>query len=273
MSMLSGNYEKSIETSEKGIALFDQYRVKEDKENNLKGYLYSNLALVYHLNGLNIPQKSLLYLNESEKVFSSMNEPDLEYFIGIYINLASAESRGRNHKNAEGYLNKALNLYESNKEKFHSSAMHYVGFKKEFEIYAGLIILYRDSGNKDKMLKIFAKVENIVQNNELDQTEKNQYAGMLRSVGRYYLGQEYDFDKAVMFINKALKLNTERTVIHSGGINTSLHLDLAKAYLLKKDYPQALKIIERTEETHALEPYQIELKAKCLLGLNRPDEA
>src|SRR3546814_13892897 len=103
------------------------------------------------------------------------------------------------------------------------------------------------------------KAESIAENNELDQTEKNQYASILRSVGRYYLHQEYDFDKAVKFINKALKVNTERTAIHFGDkTRISLRLDLANVYLLKKDYLQALKIIADVEQKQTLEHHQIE---------------
>src|SRR3546814_19178652 len=35
MALLSGNYENAIETLENGITLFDQYQVKEDKENKI----------------------------------------------------------------------------------------------------------------------------------------------------------------------------------------------------------------------------------------------
>lgn len=273
MAMLSGNYDKSIETLEKGVALFDQYQTKNDKDNNLKGYFYSNLALVHTPQFLNIPQKLLLYLHETENVFSAMDEPDLEYFIGTYIDLSKAEKAQRNYKGAEGYLNKALRLYESDKEQFHTGTMHYVGFKRELDIYNNLIIIYRDTDNSEKMLEIFARIEDIAQNNDLDQTEKNQYAGILQSVARYYLHREYDFNKAVTFINKALTINIARTNIHFGDVAIGLRFDLANAYLLKKDYHQSLKIIERVEQEHALESYQIELKAKSLLGLNKADTA
>jgi len=271
MALLSGNYEKSIETLGNGITLFDQYQVKKDKENDLKGYFYSNLALVHNSQFLNIPQKELQYLSEAEKVFAAMDDPDLEYLIGTYIDLSKAERGQRNYKGAEGYLNKAKRLYESHKEQFHTGAMHYVGFKSELDIYNNLIIIYRESGDKTKMLEVFSRVENLALNNKFDQTEQNQYAGILRSVGRYYIHQEYDFEQALKFIHKALGVNTERTAIHFGDkTRIGLHSDLANAYLLKRDYHQALKIIADIErQQHTPDSYNIELKAKALLGLHK----
>src|SRR3546814_6733314 len=139
-----------------------------------------------------------------------MEETELENIVGSHTDLSKNERGQRNYESAEGYLNKSLRLYESNKEQFHTGTIHYVGFKKELEIYDILIIVYRDADNKGKMLNTLAKAESIAENNELDQTEKNQYASILRSVGRSYLHQAYDFDKAVKFNNKALKVNTER---------------------------------------------------------------
>lgn len=273
MALLSGNYDKSIETMEKGIALFEQYEGRENEDSNLKGYFYSNLALVHSQQFLNIPQKALLYLRKTEKVFADMEKPDLEYFIGNYIDLAKAESGQRNYKSAEGYLNKALRLYEDNKEDFHTGTMHYIGFKRELDIYNNLIIVYRDTDDREKMLEIFSQVENLAQNHEFDQTEKNQYAGVLQSIARYYLHQEHDFDKATKLIDRASKLRIERTAIHFGDVAVSLQADRAHAYLLKKDYQQSLKIIQRIEQKHTLQTHQIELKAKNLLGLRKPSVA
>ncbi|TDS58145.1 CHAT domain-containing protein [Myroides indicus] len=273
MGILSGNYQKAITTLEQAIALFDQYQIKEEQDYNLVGYLYSNLALIYSIGFLDIPQKEKLYLNKAENAFSSISEPDLEYFIGTYTSLAKNERRYRNYKSAEGYLNKALQIYNNNKTEFHSGTMHYIGFKTELTIFGDLIIIYRDTGEQAKMLDVFNKVESIAKNNLLDQTEKNQYTEILRSLGRYYLNWEYDFDKVKSIIDKALKVKIDKTAIHTGGTRASLYLDLAKAHFLNKDYNQALKIINEIEETDSLEPYQIELKVESLLALDKIEEA
>tara|TARA_R110000850_G_scaffold150497_1_gene273312 strand:- start:229927 stop:232977 length:3051 start_codon:yes stop_codon:yes gene_type:complete len=273
MGILSGNYEKSIETFKKGIELFDQYQVKEDKDKNLKGYLYANMSLLYSPSFLDVPHKHLQYLEEEENVFSSMDAPDLDYFIGTYIQLSILKRAYGNFRRAEGYLNRALKLYENNKEQLHSGSFHYVGFRRILEIYQGLIILYRETGDEIKMLEILSKVEAIHQNNELNQTQKNQYAGILRGVGRYYLHQDYSFDEAREYFNKALEINIEKTTIHAGKTKTGLTLDLANAYFYNKDYSKTLDIIEQVEETEVLEPYQIELKIKTLFKLNRFEDA
>src|SRR5690606_6408850 len=151
-------------------------------------------------------------------------------------------------------------------EDFHTGTMHYIGFKRELDIYNNLIIVYRDTDDREKMLEIFSQVENLAQNHEFDQTEKNQYAGGLQSIARYYLHQEHDLDRAS-------KLRIERTAIHFGDVAVSLQADRAHAYLLKKDYQQSLKIIQRIEQKHTLQTHQIELKAKNLLGLRKPSVA
>ncbi len=273
MGILSGNYEKSIETFKNGIELFDQYQVKEGKNNNLKGYLYASMSLLYSSSFLGVPHRELQYLEEQENVFSAMVAPDLDYFISTYTQLSSIKREYGDFKSTEVYLNKALKLYEDNKEQLHSGAFHYVGFRKIFEIYQGLIILYRESEDEAKMLETLSKVELIVQGNELNQTQKNQYADILRGVGRYYLYNEYDFDNATKYFNKALQINVEKTSIHAGTNKTGLTLDIANAYFLKKEYPKALAIIEQVEKTEALRPSQMELKIKTLVGLGKYEDA
>lgn len=273
MSFLSGDYKKAITTFEKAIDIFNHYKIKDEDNYNLLGYFYVNLATIHNLQFLNIPQKEKMYLDDAVKAFASTSKPDLEYYISTYIELAQTEKEYRNYKVAEGYLNKAWQIYNKNKEAFHVNTMHYAGLKKEFEILGGLIINYRDTGEKDKMLKVFNQIENIVKNNNLDQTEKNQYAGILKSIGRYYLNQDFDFDKAKLFIDKGLNLNVAKTAIHTGETKVSLRLDLAKAYFLKGDLNQALKIINEVEQNNMLEPYQIELKIRTLLRLSKLDEA
>lgn len=273
MGILSSNFEKAITTLESAITIFNQFQNKKEQDNNLLGYLYSDLALVYNITFLDIPQKEKEYLEAAEKAFSSISKPDLEYLIGTYSSLSSNERRYRDYKSAEGYINKALQLYTNNKKELHSSTMHYLGFKTELTLLSDLTIIYRDIGEREKMIETFNKAEYIAQNNQLDQTEKNQYSQILRNVGRYYLNQEYDFEKVKSFIDRALQINTERTSIHTGGSKTSLYLDLAKAYFLKEDFYEALKIINDTEKTETLEPYQIELKVLSLLNLKKLDEA
>lgn len=269
MATLSNNYEKAITTLEKAITLFKQYKNKKEQDDNLLGYLYTDLALIYSLNFLDIPLKERMYLQEAESVFSANTKPDLEYFIGVYTSLANNNRRYRNYKSAENYLNKALQIYEKNKKELHSNTMHHIGFKTELTLLGDLIIIYRDTGAKHKMLELFNKIEQIAKSNPFDQTEKNQFSEIIRSVGRYYLNQEFDFKKATYYLNKALEINTKKTVIHSGGITTSLYLDLAKAHFLKGSFSDALKIVETIERSQELESYQTELKVKCLLELNK----
>lgn len=273
MGILSGRYAAAIETLEDGINLFNEYQTKSDKENDLKGYLYSNLALVYSSQFLNIPQKEIQYLQEAEKVFAAMEEPDLEYYIDTYITLSKIERQLRNYRNAEGYLNRALNLYEKHKDRFHQETMHDVGVKKELDIYHQLVIIHRETGHVTGMQQAFQRAEQIARQHPLDQTEKNQYAGILRSMAGYYLHHTKDLEQASALIDRALAIQIERTTIHLGDAATGLQTDRAYAYLLKKEYHRALRLIEQLEVDRSLRPYQIEVKTKSLLGLRRLDAA
>jgi|GEM_PF-2945737 len=277
MSAISRKYEKAIEVSENAIGLFDQYGKINNKAYELKAKLYYNLALVHNNEFLDIPQKEYLYTVESEKVLAKMDNPDIEHLVLVYRRLALFERDYSNYKNAKGYINKAMRLYEQHKEAIRAKVG--VGFKLELALYRALIVIHMESGNEEEMLETLGKVEEMARKNTLDETEKGAYKGALRQVSNYYLYQKTDPDEALKYIDKArhIHLDVKKSTHDIASFGRGIELQLASAYFLKKSHQKAFDILEEIEPLSALSANQqillYELKAKLLLDLGRSDEA
>lgn len=275
MEILSGKYDQAIEKLEKGIDLFEKYKVKENSEYNIIGYLYSTLALAYSDYFLDIPRKNLYYNTKQLEAYSMIEEPDLEYYIDVITNLSVLERRLNNYDAAEGYIKKALSVLNQNKEKMHKTVMQDIGIKKELSIYHNLIIIYRETREKEKMLDAFDKIEKIVASTTLDQTEKNMYASLLLGIARYYTFVEYDFEKALYYNKKARSIDKKDTNIYITE-NDMFFRDYAYIYFFNKDYIKALDILKETNKTTPKKSSKIqnlELEIRCLLALNQKEEA
>jgi len=275
MEVLSGKYDQAIEKLEKGIDLFEKYKVKDNSEYNVIGYLYSTLALVYSEEFLDIPRKKLYYSTKALEVYSMIEEPDLDYYVGSYIDLSVLEKDLNNYDTAEGYIKKALSVLNENKEKMHATVMFNIGIKKELSIYNNFIIIYRETREKEKMLEAFNQIEKIVASSTLDQTEKNMYASILLGVARYYTFVEYDFEKALYYNKKARNINTKDTNIYITDRDIFIR-DLAYIHFYNKDYFTALEIIKEPHKVSSKKNSRIqnlELEVKCHLALNQKEEA
>lgn len=275
MEILSGKYDQAIEKLEKGITLFENYKVKENSEYNVIGYLYSTLALSYSDQFLDIPRKNLYYSTKALEAYNMIEQPDLDYYIGAYTDLSVLERKLNNYDTAEGYIKKALNVLNQNKEKIHTNIMQNIGIKKELSIYHNLIIIYRETRKKEKMLEAFNQINKIVASSTLDQTEKNMYASILLGVERYYTFVEYDFEKALYYNKKARNINIKDTNIYIADQDIYIR-DLAYIHFYNKDYFTALEIIKETYKVSSKKNSKIqnlELEVKCLLALNQKEEA
>lgn len=276
MSILSGKYDAAIKTLEQAVELFEQYRVKEDTEHNLLGYLYSNLALVYNSGFLDIPQKERFYLEKAVAVYNAMEQPDYDYYLGALTNLSGNHRSVSNYKKARGYLNKAMQEYESNKERIHQEVMHHLGIKKELDFLGSLIILHRDGGDEAAMLEEFKKAEALVAHSKPDQIEMGVYKGIIESVVRYYTIFDPSPELAEKYIQKGLQIHTQSSAIYRDFGHEGLLRSRARVYLFQKEYTKALDVLKEIEHPDLTTGKKItlnELKALCYLGLDQPEEA
>ena len=276
MSTLSGNYTAAIATLKKAEDLIKEYEFKETKDQNLPGYIYSNLALIYNSGFLDIPQKERHYLEQAEAVFSKLPEPDFDYYLSALTSLSRIHREYGNYKRAEGYLNKARQVYEANKETIHQRVMHHLGIKKELDIANGKIILHRESGNEKAMLEEFKKVEQLVANNHPDAIELGMYKGIIESVVRNYTLMSPNPDLAEKFIELGLQIQSESTSNYRYYGNAGLLRSRARVKMIEKEYDRALDILISIQDPNLTTGKKIlinELMALSYIGLNEPDKA
>src|SRR3546814_16347320 len=104
-----------------------------------------------------------------------MDNPDIEHLVLVYRRLALFERDYRNYKNANGYINKAIRLYEQHKEAIHSKVG--VGFKLELALYRALIVIRMESGDEQGMLETLRKIENIAEKHTLNESSEERRVG------------------------------------------------------------------------------------------------
>src|SRR5690606_22414807 len=141
--------------------------------------------------------------------------------------------------------------------------------------YHNLIIIYRETRKKEKMLEVFNQINKIVASSTLDQTEKNMYASILLGVARYYTFVEYDFEKALYYNKKARNINIKDTNIYIADQDIYVR-NLDYIHFYNKDYFTALEIIKETYKVSSKKNSKIqnlELEVKCLLALSQKEEA
>lgn len=275
MKILARDYQNAIEICENALALYDQYTIMNENDYNLKAKLYYNLAIVHNYQFLDFPQKEYLYTVEAEKALARADEPDIEHLVLINRRLALYERDYRNYENAKGYMNKAMDLYEKHKEKLKAK----IGFKLELTLYRALIVIFMESGGEQEMLNVFARIESIIEKNELDETEKGLYKGALKTIINYYLYEDPNPEVAKKYISKVSRvhLNTDKSNLNLDSYDRGIQLQLATAYFLEKEYQKALNLLTEVKQldkfTLNLQALFFELKAQCLLGLGKPDAA
>lgn len=271
MNILSRNYDKAIKTSEKALELFDWYDAKNNEDLELKAELYYNLSLVHNVQFLDIPQKEYQYTVESEKVLEKMEKPGIEHFIHIYRRLALFEKDFRNYQKAKGYMNKAMTLYEKHEKELRAQA----GFKLELTLYRAYILILAETKEETEMLNRFAKVEQIVQNNQLDEIEKGLHKGILNDITAYYLTVN-NSPLAKKYNHKALSvhLDSSKAPYSLESYNQRTRINEATISFLQKDYTKVIPLIAGIEKTAGFHTgLLLELKAKSLLHLNQLEEA
>ncbi len=270
LKIISRSYEKGINITEKGIELFDKQNIKDHK---LKAKLYYNLALVHNVQFLDIPQKEYQYTLESKKILSKMDNPDIELLVLSYRRLALFEKDYRNFRQAKGYINRAMTLYEKHKDNLRAQ----LGFKLELALYRAIVVILAESGDEKQMLNHFKKAEYIVQNNQLDEVEKGSYKGILNAITTYYLDVNPNLYTAKKYNDKALAvhLDSSKATYSLESYNQATKINKIALAYARKDYQKTMALISHAEKTSGnhTDKLLLELKAKCLLTLGKTKEA
>ncbi|WP_339612038.1 CHAT domain-containing protein, partial [uncultured Planktosalinus sp.] len=197
-------------------------------------------------------------------------------YLGALTDLSTNHRNHRNYTKALGYLNKAIQEYETNKERIHSEVMHHLGIKKELDFFHSLIILHRNAGDEAAMLATFEQVETLVANTDTDATEKGMYKSIIESVVRYYTIHHPRPERAEHYIQKGLALQTESSTIFRNDGPTVLLINRARVLMHQKEYSNALNILEdlvHPDLTIGKKVILNELMAVCHLGLEQPEAA
>ncbi len=270
---LSRNFTEAIETSEKALQLSNQLKTVNDKSRELKAKLYYNLALVHNNKFLNIPQKEYQYTLEAEKTLAEMRSPDIEHLILTYRRLGLFERDYKNYRRAQGYMDKAMRLYEKHKDELRKR----VGFKLELALYRANAVILTESEKEDQLLDNIEKVESIAKHNTFDEIEKGNYKSFLSFITRHYLLSKNNLALAKKYHDKALRisLDSHKAPYSLEPFNHEADIDRMTLYLYEKEYQKALTWIHETEKNYKnqINRMLFELKARSLLGLDKLEDS
>ncbi|MBB4118372.1 CHAT domain-containing protein [Mesonia hippocampi] len=276
MKILSRDYEEAIKTNEKGLKLFDELKVKSDKDLELKSKIYYNMALLYNAQFMDIPQKEYQYTIASKEVLEQMESLHNESIINTYRRLALFEREYNNYESSINYINKALKLYKKHQQEL--SANPQIGFKLEFALYRSYLTILMDKseqGDRSEeqlILENLREVIKITQENQLDEVEKANYKGILSIVTRYYLGHNLP-GEAEKYNNLAKKVvfDSKKAPYSLETFNQQVKIDEINILFQKKHYQQALDLIDEAEKTggNLHDQRLLELKAECLFSRNK----
>lgn len=275
LKILARKYDQAIQMTENAIENCARLDQTDDDVLELKAKLLYNLSLVHNVQFLDIPQKEYHYTLEVEKILNQMEAPDIEHFILTYRRLALFENDYRNYPKAKGFMTKAFDLYHKHEQELRANPR--IGLKLELTLYRAYISILNVNSKNQELAETIATVEKIVNSNELDEVEKGLYKGMINDITMYFAYVNPKLDSAAKYNNiaRSIELDSKKAPYSLESYNQQARVNNILLNYLKKDYQKAITLIAEAEQTtgYYSDKTLLEIKAKCLLELNRPEEA
>ncbi len=235
-----GMFDNAINTFSKAEQFYNSQQVKDT---NMLGSIYVDLANTYSSKFLNLPKKRVSYLKKAEEVFLQIENPNMDYLVGIYPMISDAEKEYGNFDDAILYLNKGLALYKKNKSESQSYRMGKIGFKRELQFHHFLVDIYSKKGNEEKMLSHLHKMLTITKGENLDAIETDFISLAYLFITKYYIKNK-NFNTALIYLEKGLKLNKKS---HEENLEPDFLLEKAKIFTQRKKYSKAEAIYTKVE--------------------------
>lgn len=267
INIMMRQYDEAIYDCEYALEQLEQMELITDHDQLVKAKLYYNLALVYAPPFLNIPQREALYAEKNFKILRTIENTDIVQLILSYRKMGLYEDNYMNYEKSNQYFNRALNLFNENKEEIRKTE----GFKLELSLYRAymnLLISFRD---EEPILTIFNKAKEIAEHSLLDNEEKANYIGILNFMTRYYLIKN-NIPEAKHYNKMALEfpIDIENAPYSLHGFIKVARLNELDILFLEKDYQKALKKVEQMDPSSAyyadIHVYATQLKSYLKLN-------
>lgn len=226
------------------------------------------------------------YLNahESSKeaalVMHTAENPNYDYLLSIYCDVAGSAATLGFQEEANNYLNKAKELYTIHQNKISTNTGE--ASKPVLFAYKAIeIINCKTTLNASDIVQIqqhIQDLEKLQRQNSFNTTEKRMYAVSLNFLGDAYLRTETstvsDYNRALLVINKASKVIPKKfKEIH----DPQFQFNKVKAFKLQKKYDKALRLmdllLEQLPKKDTRLSYFEAEKANILLAQNNKTKA
>ncbi|TXE12752.1 CHAT domain-containing protein [Seonamhaeicola algicola] len=236
-------YEKANYTT--AIAFYNKsiiFSPKNPEGLNQKGRaLYDRAFAEYEIQNYTQSYKTV---KQAEVVLSALSNPDYDYLLSVYADLAGEATTLGFYDEAEFYLDKGFNLYQNNKGNFKTNVAN---ASKLVLFHHKYIRLFAYSGNQVKLLKHINKLQTLKNKRVFNATENLMLAVAYNYVGDFYLEKKepnttvYNayLNQGIAYLNKGLLYLDKKA--YSGNY-TQILFNKAKYYMYSKAYKKALLV-------------------------------
>ena len=229
-----GKYKEAIATANLSI----EYSPKNEEGKNLKGMMFFDRAFSEY--SLEDYQTSYESVKEAEAILTALKNPNLDYLLSIYADIAGTAITYGYLEEAEYYILKGMSVYKKNKKNINFDKNQ---ASKEVLFRYKLVELYSSKKQEKEVveqIQEFSKMKTIRKFNDI---ENLMYAVSLNITGDFYLNNLDDVEKenallqASKYLQEALKvLNKEKYPKNE----VQVKFNIAKQLRYSKEYDKAL---------------------------------
>ena len=198
------NYSKALVIVEKGIATWETYYDKPlaiyAKLNSLKGAILLNLRL----EGASFEQ-----FERTAKIYESVEKKNLLDLWELYNGLARSYDRYGFYDKAIYYIQKAEAVMRSDKAiKNLKKIAKKDGTEYQFVLsnLGTVTRIYKNTNNESGVIASIKKIEAYIADKQLDLMSKYHTSGGYNYAGLYYLNDKKEYEKAILYFEKALQI-------------------------------------------------------------------
>ncbi len=273
----SGRSTKAKEDIRRALSINERHPKKDD---NLQGVMLYNLSNAYYYDDDEVGAFKIL--EEAERVFSSIENPNIDYSRAIYTDLGTYYSKVGFTKKADYYLHKSLKFFEANMEE-----MMAVKRQTAEEIYLHYCYLFlynlanaqdKDSGiNVEDAFSWLERAEQYFKMVEKNQSNRIVMGAVYNFMGEIHVAFENGQGniEAIKYYRKALTAlndnnNLQRTLQYK--------FNISKAYLNSRAFESCIQeiddvILKGKSINDGRLPYFYTMKAHALIRKGEIEES
>jgi serine phosphatase RsbU (regulator of sigma subunit) len=196
-----------------------------EKINNKDAIITSHDNMSFLFKAFGDHEKSITYMLKALKAKEEINDT-----AGISVSLSGLGNIYYYLKNYDLALNYMNQSYEIEK-KINNQSIE--GIKRKTSIMNNIGLCYISLNKINEALDIFFEAIDIYINTDTEQNAGSTYA----NIGYIYMNNKTDYSKALLYMNKALKLHEKNDDVKS---LSNIHQELSKLYYLQNNFTQAL---------------------------------